>query len=722
VNAPFEVFISAAREDGRTARALADALSTHGITSVASTEDRPGAETVLSLESGRVLVLVLSAAANSSVEVVRALERAAGRGIPIITYAIEDVSPSPSISYFTATVQPIAAWGGGDPGEHTRTLVEAAKRSLTASPQIARPAQGRRPAYGRLIYRDSRELERAVAGALAILAAVSAYALYRDAGFVLKHWLGSEGIPRAAAADYLGAAQIISAAGVWCVIGCAIACFRRARLNLLALFATVPVSGREIVWRPMVPFANVVWLPRICNDLWRASDPAAPDATKNWALPRYWSTAFLCTYSLGSVRDLLLSYVPQRAAIVIGASAALDAGQILTAALTYAVLARLLARVRDKQHARLLTPRSAPAAGTASSARDVLVISAPDDQSTATSIARVLEDGGCRCWRCLPTVPGAPPASAVFTTFAAVLVVVSRASHSSESIVATVQFALAARVPVIPFVIDPPPSGSSLGHYIRSLHWIDGAAGVAALEVKRIRNAFALAHADSPSTVDGARPPGADNGFTRLLGATSTTVHYRPAVPLRTTATLLAILQVTVAAFAAIAAIAIALNPEGADPAAPLNISTLLVVGSLPAWLAFLPWVWITHRNARVLLVGGLAKRRWLLVQVAVPGVSLVAGGRAIGRLWESIEPPPSGTSWLHARGTWLQVAWTCGSIVWIAAAIISWMLAQADWIVAAMLVSAGQCVATLARGALRVHIVRRIGARLDVRSRGARG
>ena len=42
-------------------------------------------------------------------------------------------------------------------------------------------------------------------------------------------------------------------------------------------------------------------------------------------------------------------------------------------------------------------------------------------------------------------------------SFAVVLVVVSRASHTSEQIAATVRVALAAQVPVIPFVVDPPP-------------------------------------------------------------------------------------------------------------------------------------------------------------------------------------------------------------------------------------------------------------------------
>ena len=110
------------------------------------------------------------------------LERAAGRGIPIITYAIENVGPSPSISYFTATVPPIAAWGTGDSDQPTRPLVQAVKRALIVSPPLAISVMRRRSSYRRHTYRDSRGLERAVAGVLTILAAFSVHALYRDVG------------------------------------------------------------------------------------------------------------------------------------------------------------------------------------------------------------------------------------------------------------------------------------------------------------------------------------------------------------------------------------------------------------------------------------------------------------------------------------------------------------------------------------------------------------
>ncbi len=132
--------------------------------------DRSSSEELTALETARSVVLVLSAAANAAPDVVRELERAAARGIPIIPYATEDVSPSPSIAYFTATVPPIPAWSG-DRQRMRASLVEAVKRALTAS--VATPARsashGTR--YSRASYADARGLQIGV-GILLVISAV----------------------------------------------------------------------------------------------------------------------------------------------------------------------------------------------------------------------------------------------------------------------------------------------------------------------------------------------------------------------------------------------------------------------------------------------------------------------------------------------------------------------------------------------------------------------
>jgi formylglycine-generating enzyme required for sulfatase activity len=59
-----------------------------------------GEAIVEAIEASRVLVLVFSASANASTQVMREVERAVSKGIPIIPLRIEDVRPSKSLEYF----------------------------------------------------------------------------------------------------------------------------------------------------------------------------------------------------------------------------------------------------------------------------------------------------------------------------------------------------------------------------------------------------------------------------------------------------------------------------------------------------------------------------------------------------------------------------------------------------------------------------------------------
>lgn len=48
----------------------------------------------------RVLIVVLSSASNGSPQVLREVERAVSKGIPVIPFRIEDVKPTKSMEYF----------------------------------------------------------------------------------------------------------------------------------------------------------------------------------------------------------------------------------------------------------------------------------------------------------------------------------------------------------------------------------------------------------------------------------------------------------------------------------------------------------------------------------------------------------------------------------------------------------------------------------------------
>jgi hypothetical protein len=725
VTAVIDVFLSAAPQDAAVSRELAEALTASGITSFSGASDRSSAEALTALETARTVVLVLSASANATPDIVRELERAAARGIPIIPYAIENVAPSPSIAYFTVTVPPIPAWSG-DRQQMLLVLVQAARRALTESA----PAPARSTLHGtrylRATYVEGRGLQNGVAILLAITACVNVYAFYRDAGYVASPLLGRPGAS-VAAADHLGWMQMASSQAIWTVIVSAILVFRRARLNLLSLFGYVQTTASEIFWRPLVPIASAFWLPAIARDLRSSSGAAGVSEADDWPLARYWGLVFLGAYLLIGFRDTLLRMAPQRSGLVVVMSAALDALQIVLAPLTYAVLAHVLEGVRAKHRSRhspqpaaIDSPSASPtpaAAEAPSTGPNVLVLHAAGDEAIAASVANGLAEYQCQCWTLNPASQTSGFAAQDLAGFTTVLVVVSRVSHASEAITSQVRTALASVAPVIPFVVDPPPSGSTLGHYIRSLHWIDGGAGPATLRSERVRSVLLSTRVGAGAAAV-SMPSLADGLFSPLQVTATTAAHYRSSRTLRAIARALAFVQIVAALFVGLIAVAVAFFPEGVTSDAPLWLSLYLVAASLPAWGAFLAWIRRAHSNAQALRLPAPRSRVWSLVQVAVPGLSLVLGGRTIGRLWAATRGPEEKQRGWQDAVTRFQVMWTAAGFIWTVAAIAGVLLGALGSFVLAMVASAVQCLATAARGLLRARIIKDAGSRLDDRAR----
>lgn len=103
-----DVFISYSSDDKPTADAMCAALEARGIRCwIAPRDVMPGAiysaAIVEAIHASRVFVLVFSARSNSSPHVMREVERAVNRGVPIIPLRIEDVPLSPSMEYFIST-------------------------------------------------------------------------------------------------------------------------------------------------------------------------------------------------------------------------------------------------------------------------------------------------------------------------------------------------------------------------------------------------------------------------------------------------------------------------------------------------------------------------------------------------------------------------------------------------------------------------------------------
>ncbi len=100
-----DVFVSYATDDKATADAVVATLEQRQIRCWVAPRDIPPGKDyaqalVQAINGSRVLVLVFSAKANASPHVIREIERAASRGIPILPLRIEDVPPSESMEYF----------------------------------------------------------------------------------------------------------------------------------------------------------------------------------------------------------------------------------------------------------------------------------------------------------------------------------------------------------------------------------------------------------------------------------------------------------------------------------------------------------------------------------------------------------------------------------------------------------------------------------------------
>jgi hypothetical protein len=103
-----KVVISYTPPDWDLARELVAHVEAHGIACWIAGRDVPfgadrATEIVNAIATARVMVLVFSASANSSTDVLREVERAFDRGVPLLPFRIADVTPSSSLEYFLST-------------------------------------------------------------------------------------------------------------------------------------------------------------------------------------------------------------------------------------------------------------------------------------------------------------------------------------------------------------------------------------------------------------------------------------------------------------------------------------------------------------------------------------------------------------------------------------------------------------------------------------------
>lgn len=131
-----EVFISYSSIDRETADRLCRALEESGTATWIAPRDvmpgKPYGEALIdAINDSKVMVLVLSEHSNHSSQVVREVERAASKGIPIIPFRIAEVRLAKSLEYFLSTCHWLDAIGG-EVQTHLPRLTEAVNATLRA--------------------------------------------------------------------------------------------------------------------------------------------------------------------------------------------------------------------------------------------------------------------------------------------------------------------------------------------------------------------------------------------------------------------------------------------------------------------------------------------------------------------------------------------------------------------------------------------------------------
>jgi TIR domain len=135
---PYDAFISYSNLDQVQADATCAVLEASGIRCwIAPRDIVPGAEwgeaIILAINQCRVVILIFSANANESPQIRREVERAVSKGIPIIPFRIQDITPNHSLEYFIGTVHWLDALT--PPLEaHLRRLAETVKVLLQIDP------------------------------------------------------------------------------------------------------------------------------------------------------------------------------------------------------------------------------------------------------------------------------------------------------------------------------------------------------------------------------------------------------------------------------------------------------------------------------------------------------------------------------------------------------------------------------------------------------------
>lgn len=156
---PFDVFVSHSSKDRLVANALCARLEAAGIRCWIAPRDivagtSYGESIIEAIHSVKVMVLVLSANANSSGHIPKEVERAVSNGVAILPFRIEDVPPGKSLDYFIGSVHWLDALT--PPLEkHLDELVETVQKLLSPPTAFSATAMPQSPSVNPQAVRPS---------------------------------------------------------------------------------------------------------------------------------------------------------------------------------------------------------------------------------------------------------------------------------------------------------------------------------------------------------------------------------------------------------------------------------------------------------------------------------------------------------------------------------------------------------------------------------------
>lgn len=136
------IFISHASADASMAMEICRLLEQNGIRCFIAPRDIPSGkeyaeEIITGIEESAAMVLLMSEAANRSPHVLREVERAVSKNIPLLVYKLENVNLSKSLEYFLMAHQWINKESRGDYAEILAAAEELEKRDRERAPKKA---------------------------------------------------------------------------------------------------------------------------------------------------------------------------------------------------------------------------------------------------------------------------------------------------------------------------------------------------------------------------------------------------------------------------------------------------------------------------------------------------------------------------------------------------------------------------------------------------------